>query len=180
MEFVLCFFFLCEITIFTILPWHPGRRGGTLPHAGPSSTGSSERPSPSTCSSSCCWSWPAWCLCPRRTTAAHCPTTSPAPSTPCCATPTAPRPHENWNTRPRVTEIQHGPCSSVKVQLQTHLHLPQEKKHGLHVWRPHLVCFLTKFFVYLKAYLLFVELRSYKKKKKPYHWFVLKVCHFSM
>lgn len=74
---------------------HPGRSGGIVPRADPSSTGSYELPSPYTCCSSCCWFWPAWCLCPKRTTAAHCPTTSPAPSTPCCVTPTAPRPHEH-------------------------------------------------------------------------------------
>lgn len=72
-----------------------GKGGGSLPHSDPSSTGFYELPSLYTFCSSCCWFWPAWCLCPRRTTAVHCPTTSPVPSTLCCGTPTALRPHEN-------------------------------------------------------------------------------------
>lgn len=62
--------------------------------ASPSCCGFSERLCP--CNSCCCssWAWHVWCPWLRRTTAVPTPTTSPAPSTPCSATPTAPRPYE--------------------------------------------------------------------------------------
>lgn len=44
----------------------------------------------SSCSSCCFCSWLAWSPPLRKTTAAPRPTTSPVPSTPCCATPTGP------------------------------------------------------------------------------------------
>ena len=58
------------------------------PRASPPSCCVSSGPrSPSSCCS-CSWSaWPAWCPWRRRTTAATTPTTLPAPSIPCCATP---------------------------------------------------------------------------------------------
>lgn len=121
---------------------HPltGRRGGTRPRADPSSTGCCEPPSPCTCSSSCCWSWPASCLCLKRTTAAHCPTTSPDLSTPCCATPTAPRPHDHC-LRPSVGEVrvpvlldERGGEKSYEVEIPNrHLNnvkVQEKKKHG--------------------------------------------------
>ncbi len=128
------------MTIYNICP-HPGRRGGILPHTDPSSTGFYELPSPYTCSSSCCWFWPAWCLCLKRTTAVHCPTTSPAPSTPCYVTPTALHPHENchdtqrwspspsWRTEKLEIEIQNGFLNSVRVQVLRHLLPSTTQKH---------------------------------------------------
>lgn len=83
-----------------------GRRDRTLPHSDPSSTGFCELLSPCTCSSSCSWFWPAWCLSLKRTTAVHWPTTLPDLSTPCCTTPTAPHPHDHCHTL--------CPCSPYK------------------------------------------------------------------
>lgn len=71
-----------------------GQRVRTPPRGAPSSPGPCMRRSRCSCCSCCCWSWPAWCRCPRTTTAAPWPTTTPAPSTPPCTTPTGPRPRE--------------------------------------------------------------------------------------
>lgn len=60
----------------------------------PSCCGSSGQRSPSTCSSCSSSAWPVWFPWRRRTTAATTPTTSLAPSIPCCATPTDLRPYE--------------------------------------------------------------------------------------
>lgn len=67
--------------------------------AAPSCTECSGRPSRFSCS--CCSSWgsPAWCPCRSRTTAARCPTTSPAHSTPCSDTPTGRRRSEPGGRR---------------------------------------------------------------------------------
>ena len=61
----------------------------------PSCCGSSGPRSPSSFSSCSSSAWPAWFPWRRRTTAATTPTTLPAPSTQCCATPTDLRPYEN-------------------------------------------------------------------------------------
>lgn len=168
---------------------HPGRRGGILPHRDLSSTGFYELPSPYTCSSSCCWFWPAWCLCLKRTTAVHCPTTSPAPSTPCCATPTALRPHEHCHDTQRVPMIWGGltdliKCEvvilhSVKVYIQRHLLPATQRGTALQVWRPHLLLFFLTIIGVFKY--VFIDCGVPQlNKKKPYHWFVLKFCHFYM
>lgn len=71
-----------------------GRSAETPPRDAPSSPGFCGQRSPFSCSSWFCWFWPAWFRCLKTTTAARWPTTSPAPSTRCCATRTDPRPHE--------------------------------------------------------------------------------------
>lgn len=76
------------LTFWTVPPHPPP------PRTTPSCCGSSEPHSPSTFCSCCSSAWPALCPWRRRITAATTPTTSPAPSIPCCATPTDLRPYE--------------------------------------------------------------------------------------
>lgn len=78
------------VAMVTVLNREP-ERVPPLPPDAPSSPGSCGRRSPFTWSSWSCWFWPVWSPSRRTTTAARCPTTSPAPSTRCCATLTDPR-----------------------------------------------------------------------------------------